>query len=237
MRSPSLNRRSYLQASLGPALSLTSCPADVLAGQDRNTTDQERKKSHTRLVDQPQVKRNFPKDGRSMKVVLVAHCVLNQNARHVDCADFPAMMKLLLTALQDREIGIVQLPCPEMMALGLGRDRDVPALDTIREALELPEAAVRLQPFLDQIIYMIREYQWQGFQIVGILGKNGSPSCGVETTSLKSGFAPGEGIFFRLLRKRLEKEGIQVGIKGVDDHRQQEAIDWLSGQLDKRKVT
>lgn len=237
MSSHSLNRRTYLQASLGPALGFTSCPANVPAGQGQNAAGQERKESQTRLVDQPQVKRNFLKDGRSMKVVLVAHCVLNQNARHVNCADFPAMMKPLLAALQDRDIGIVQLLCPEMMALGLGRDRDVPPLDTIREALELPEAADRLQPFLDQIIYMIREYQWQGFQIVGILGKNGSPSCGVETTSLKSGFAPGEGIFFRLLRKRLEKEGIQIGIKGVDDHRQQEAIDWLSRQMDRGKVT
>jgi predicted secreted protein len=235
VRSPSLNRRTYLQASLSPALGLASCPSNAVQGQESAGALPVRQKGPTRLVDRPQVKRNFHKDGRSLKIILVAHCVLNQNARHVDCADFPAMMKPLLAALQAQEIGIVQLPCPEMMVLGLGRDRDVPPLETIRDALELTESAARLQPFLDQIVYIIKEYRWQGFQILGILGKNGSPACGVETTSLNTGPAPGEGIFIRLLRKRLEKEGLQIGIQGVDDHRQQEAIDWLSDQMAKGK--
>jgi predicted secreted protein len=137
------------------------------------------------------------------------------------------MMKPLLTAFQEKEIGIVQLPCPELMALGLGRGRDVPPLETIREALELPDAHVRLKPFVEQVIYQIKEYQFQGFDVVGILGKNGSPSCGVETTSVESRQAPGEGVFIRLLRERLNAEGLDIGIKGVDDHRQQEAIQWM----------
>ncbi len=182
----------------------------------------------TKLVDEPQVKRNFDKDGRSKKVIFVAHCMLNQNARHVDCADFPATMKPLVAALEQREIGMIQLPCPELMALGLGRDRDVPPLDTIREGLELPEAHARLKPHIDQIIHQIKEYQWQGFHVVGILGKNGSPSCGVETTSYKTGFGPGEGVFVRLLKERLRAEALEIGIKGIDDHRQEEAIDWVS---------
>jgi predicted secreted protein len=226
-----LNRRVFLRASMGTALGLNFLHAQSSAGNENPLAQAEKPSTGTRLVDQPQVKRDFRKDGRSRKVILVAHCVLNQNARHVDCADFPAVMKPLLAALEAREIGIIQMPCPELMALGLGRDRDVPPLDTIREALELPEAATRLKPFLDQIVYQIKEYQWQDFQIIGVLGKNGSPSCGVETTSLKTGFAPGEGIFIRLLRERFGKEGIKLGIKGVDDHRQQEAIDWVSGQI------
>jgi predicted secreted protein len=183
------------------------------------------------LVDPPQIKRDFEKDGRSRKVIFVAHCMLNQNARHVDCADFPAMMGSLLTALQDKEVGIVQMPCPELMALGLGRDRDVPPLDTIREALELSDAHERLAPLIENVIYQIKEYQFQGFEVVGILGKNGSPACGVETTSLPGGQAPGEGVFVALLRKRLHAESLNPGIKGIDDHRQEETIAWVSGRL------
>jgi predicted secreted protein len=185
----------------------------------------------TRLVDQPQVKRDLAKDGRSMKVVFAAHCILNQNARHVECADFPSMMKPLIAAIQEREIGIVQLPCPELMALGLGRDRDVPPLETIREAIELPDARERLEHLVDQVLYQIREYRFQGLKILGILGKNGSPSCGVETTSFKHGPGPGRGVFIRLLTDRLQNENLSVDIKGVDDHRQQESIEWIMRRL------
>jgi predicted secreted protein len=185
----------------------------------------------TRLVDTPQVKRDFTKDGRSMKVLFAAHCILNQNARHVDCADFPSMMKPLMAAIQEKEIGVIQLPCPELMALGLGRDRDVPPLETVREAIDLPDARKRLEPLVEQVLYQIREYRFQGFRIVGILGKNGSPSCGVETTSFKGGPGPGRGTFIKLLMDRLQSENLSIDIKGVDDHRQQESIDWLVKRL------
>jgi predicted secreted protein len=223
-KSKAIGRRTFLRSSVASSIALTGC-------QETANRKSEGSAQKTGLVDKPQVKRNFDKDGRSKKVILTAHCILNQNARHVDCADFPAMMKPLLEALQADEIGIVQLPCPELMALGLGRDRDVPPLDTIREALELPEAHARLKPLIDQVVHQIKEYQFQGFQIVGVLGKNGSPSCGVETTSVKSGQAPGQGVFIRLLRDRLKAEGLDIGIKGVDDHRQEEAVEWVSKRV------
>jgi len=185
----------------------------------------------SKLVDEPQVKRDFNRDGRSKRVIFAAHCILNQNARHVDCADFEAFMKPLLAYLQKEEIGIIQMPCPELMALGLGRDRDVPPLETVREALELPDAHERLSPLIDDIVYQVKEYQFQGFEIVGILGKNGSPACGVETTSLPTGQAPGQGVFVRLLKSRLKAEDLELPVKGVDDHRQEETIAWLTDRL------
>ena len=104
----------------------------------------------TNLVDKAKVECSFDEDGRSKKVIFVAHCMLNQNARHGGSADFPAMMKPLLGALEAKDIGIIQLPCPELIVLGLGRDRVVPPLGTIREALELPESHVRLGLLIDQ---------------------------------------------------------------------------------------
>jgi len=117
------------------------------------------------------------------------------------------------------------------MVLGLGRDRDVAPLETIREGLELPESHVRLGRLIDQVVYQIKEYQGQGFHVVGILGKNGSPTCGVQMGSYRKVFGPGEGVFMRLLRQRLKAEGLDIGIKGIDDHRQQEAIEWVSKRV------
>jgi predicted secreted protein len=216
-----IGRRCFLASSATTSLALLGC--------QRNS--EEPATSDSKLVNDPQVKRDFDKDGRSKKVVLVAHCVMNQNARHVDCADFPAAMKPLLAALHEAELGVIQMPCPELMALGLGRDRDVPPLDTIREALELPDAHARLRPLIDDIVYQIKEYQFQGFEVIGILGKNGSPSCGVETSSFPNGQGPGEGVFVRLLRQRLTEEGLNIEIKGVDDYRQDESIQWVSERV------
>jgi len=223
---PGIVRREFLAASTaGVLVPLTDT---VAAESPKEATAQG---TGTRLVDSPQVKRDFSKDGRSRKVLFVAHCALNQNARHVDCADFPALMKPLLAAVAEREIGIVQLPCPELMVLGMGRDRDVPPLDTIREALELPDAEPRLRRLIDQVVYQLEEYRFQGFTVLGILGKNGSPSCGVETTSFKQGFGPGEGIFFRMLAETLKEKGLPIPIKGIDDHRQEETMKWLDERL------
>jgi len=222
-----IGRRGFLCSSVGSSLALASCQGE----SEEESLRAESNRPNSVLVNKPQVKRDFSKDGRSKKVIFVAHCMLNQNARHVDCADFPAMMGPLLTALRDREVGIIQMPCPELMALGLGRDRDVPPLDTIREALELPDAHERLAPLIENILYQIKEYQFQGFEVVGILGKNGSPACGVETTSLPGGQAPGEGVFVKLLRKRLQAESLNIGIKGIDDHRQEEAIAWILARV------
>jgi len=169
----------------------------------------------------------FDADGRSKKLVFVAHCMLNQNARDAGTAEFPAMMKPLLDALATMNISVVQLPCPELMVLGLGRARDTSPLETIRERLESAESHVRLGCLIDQIVYQIKEYNAQGFRIIGILGKNGSPTCGVRTTRHLTLFDAPEGVFIRLLRQRLKGEGFDICIKGIDDHCQRQATEWI----------
>jgi predicted secreted protein len=127
-----------------------------------------------------------------------------------------------------KDIGIIQLPCPELIVLGLGRDRG--AARTIREALERSDSHLRLARLVDQVVYQIKEYQSQGFHVIGILGKNGSPTCGVRTLRGQV-FGPEEGVFMRLLRQLLEAEGLQIGIKGIDDHCQEETIEWVSKRV------
>jgi predicted secreted protein len=170
----------------------------------------------------------FDKDGRSNKVIFVPHCLLNQNARDMGAADFPAMMKPILEALAAKDIGIIQLPCAELMVLGLERGRDVPPLKTIRARLELPESRAPLLHLVNQVVYQIKEYQVHGFEVVGILGKHGSPTCGVPSSRYENLFGSTEGVFMELLRQRLQAEGFDIGFKGIEDHRQQDAIEWVS---------
>jgi predicted secreted protein len=155
------------------------------------------------------------KDGRSMKLIFVAHCLLNQNARDRAAVEFPDMMKPVLETLVAREIGIIQLPCPELMVPGRTRP-------------SISRSQVRLGRLIADVIYQIKEYQAAGFEGIGILGKSGSPTCGVEKISPSSGFGPpGEGVFIKLLRQRLKAERLEIAVRGIDDHNQQEAVDWV----------
>ena len=70
-------------------------------------------------------------DCRSMKVVLVPHCALNQNSRLARCAELPAGVEELVAGLLKRNIGIIQMPCPELMLIALDREHV-----QIRSALE-----------------------------------------------------------------------------------------------------
>jgi predicted secreted protein len=170
-------------------------------------------------------KRDWSGDVRSGKVVFVAHCVLNQNARIVDAADFPAMHNQLLDYIQQAQIGIIQITCPETYCLGLGRF-------DVRVGLEHPAGMERLQRIIDDLIFTIKEYQFQGMEVVGIIGKEGSPSCGVSQTWYnETGHGPGEGVFIRELKKKLKDNDLDIQVIGVADFKQEETIQWLENKL------
>lgn len=60
-------------------------------------------------------------DGRSKKVIFIAHCLLNQNSISDGTAFYPAAFKEMIGMILDGDIGIVQMPCPELCCLGLDR--------------------------------------------------------------------------------------------------------------------
>ena len=146
-------------------------------------------------------------DGRSKKVIFLAHCLLNQNAISDGTAVYPAAFRELVQLLLDREVGIVQMPCPELCCLGLdrgdvhGAERPVVEENTrIRRAME-------------------KDGPRQKREVLGIVGANRSPNCGVETTSDFDREVEGQGAFMDAIAQRLEAAGISVpmlGLKGSD---------------------
>ena len=170
-------------------------------------------------------KRDWSGDIRSGKIIFIAHCVLNQNVRIVNAADFPAMHDQLLDYIQKAQVGIIQMTCPETYCLGLGRF-------DVRVGLEHPAGMERLQRLIDDLIFTIREYLFQGMEVVGIIGKEGSPSCGVNQTWYNdSGHGDGQGVFIRELKKKLKHNKLDIPVIGVADHKQNEAIEWLEKKL------
>ena len=166
-------------------------------------------------------------DGRSQKVAFLAHCLLNQNAISDGTAVRPAGFPEMLSYRLEHGVGIVQLPCPELRCLGLdrgdpqGAERPVVVENTrIRRAMAQAEPSRRLAQLVEDTMTQLLEYRRYGFQVVGILGANRSPCCGVDTTSQDDQEVPGMGVFLEALSHRLEEVGWQipmVGFRGTDD--------------------
>ena len=167
------------------------------------------------------------RDGRSQKVAFLAHCLLNQNAISDGTAVRPAGFPEMVSYLLEHGVGIVQLPCPELLCLGLdrgdpqGAERPVVVENTrIRRAVTQAQPSRRLAQLVEDTMTQLLEYRRYGFQVVGILGANRSPCCGVDTTSQDDQEVPGMGVFLEALSRRLEEVGWQipmVGFRGTDD--------------------
>lgn len=178
-------------------------------------------------------------DARSKKVVFVSHCLLNQNAISDGTADFPAANREIVSLFLEENVGIVQMPCPELLCLGLDRgdvhggERPVIVENTrIRGALQTPQPTKRLARLVEQVVYQIEEYRKNGFIVVGVVGVNRSPSCGVETTSDRDEEVEGHGVFMAALRKELDARGIpltMIGIKASEPKRAIRSVRWLLG--------
>jgi len=163
-------------------------------------------------------------DARSKSILFVAHCLLNQNSISDGTASYPGSVKEIITLLLKSGIGIVQLPCPELMGLGLDRGNKAggasPIIEEntrIRKALEQKAAVEKINALVGPLVFQISEYQKYGFDICGIVGINRSPSCGVETTSKDNREVAGLGVFMEALRCELEKRGIHLKMVGVKD--------------------
>ena len=65
----------------------------------------------------------LPVDRRSRRFVAVIECILNQNARDLGAACCPAINIELLNLCHEHEVGVMQMPCPEIAALGFKRAR------------------------------------------------------------------------------------------------------------------
>jgi uncharacterized protein YbbK (DUF523 family) len=120
------------------------------------------------------------------------------------------------------ELGIVQMPCPELACLGLDRQAD-PRLDATiesedtRVAARMNEAPARevCERLAAEVAQQVGEYTRHGFEVVGILGINGSPTCGLETNWRDGAEPAGPGVFILALMGRLEAEGLAIPFRGV----------------------
>lgn len=108
---------------------------------------------------------------RKKKLIIVSHCILNQNSVVHPLARAKGAYTAIVEKILKEEIGIIQLPCPEL--LHLGEDRP----PTTRDDYDTTEFRALCKKLLHTVLIQIKEYQRHGYEILGILGINESPTC------------------------------------------------------------
>lgn len=157
------------------------------------------------------------KDKRSGKIAVVAHCILNQNSRVLGLAERPGAITEIVEILIRSEIGIIQMPCPELPYAGIlrrGQTKDQYDNAMFRE---------HCRKIVEEIVDQIREYAKCGIKTKVVVGVDGSPSCGVNETSrgdpckkmAENERVKGSGILIEELYLALRKRKISIPFYGI----------------------
>jgi predicted secreted protein len=111
-----------------------------------------------------------------------------------------------VNALMERGVGIIQMPCPELELFSLDR-RNL----SIRKELAKDSGRAACRAIARKLAWTIKEYRGCGIRVLGIIGKDGSPTCGVNQT-WDTGVVPGMGVFVEELTNELRDQGLSLPI-------------------------
>jgi predicted secreted protein len=192
-------------------------------------------------------------DARGGRVVFLSHCLLNENVRYLGGAGRAGGVGEVAGRYLDAGVGICQMPCPEQRAWGGVLKRRMLLAYGSGGTFRAPLARLMLRPFTRYTrgVYArlaralardIVDYRRSGIEVAGLVGIDGSPSCGVHTTLdlpaavaaltrcpaagldrrtlnediIAANVRPGEGMFIAALRRRLARAGINVPVRAHD---------------------
>lgn len=162
------------------------------------------------------------------RIVLVSHCIMNKYSKVESiCPKNPDIDKLL-SFLMEKKVGIIQLPCPETHMYGLKR------WGHVKDQFDTPFFRDTSQDLLKPIVGQVKDYINNGYELLGIIAIEGSPSCGASKTCIgkewggdfkdikvieekmsKLIYGDGKGVFMEELEKMLNFVEIQPSFFGL----------------------
>jgi predicted secreted protein len=166
---------------------------------------------------------------RNREIVVVCHCILNCNSKVEGLSTFKGVHNVV-KMLIDKDYGIIQLPCPEMIIYGIKRWGHVK--DQFDNSFFRNQCKIILAPYINQF----QNYIENNYSIKGIIAIDGSPSCGYnKTCSSKQWFGElsecrnlldklntleminEKGVFIEELEKLLIESNLDIPIVGLDE--------------------
>ena len=132
------------------------------------------------------------KDERSKRVIFVSHCLLNENTRYLGGAFRRGCVDELVDFFQQEGLGIYQMRCPEQQAWGGVLKRHLSPFYGSKGTILYRLRHVLLPLFLlytcwvyrrlaKEVVKDVEDYLRSGFEVIGIVGVGGSPSCGATS--------------------------------------------------------
>ena len=137
------------------------------------------------------------KDARSKKVAFLAYCLLDQNARAKGLAKYPGPVSEIVKTLTTSGVGIVQMPCPELLYKDLNR------MPHQRNWYDNKEFRSVSRKCAKQVAGLLDKYVKNNYQIVSIIGIEHSPSCAIEASQAIENGDTTKGIFVQELLEEL----------------------------------
>jgi predicted secreted protein len=151
-------------------------------------------------------------------VIFLSHCCLNQNAKVRGIARYPGTIRPLVDLLLESEVGLFQMPCPEMTYLGNMR------WGQVKDQYNNPMFRRHCRQIAQGVVDMAQNYLQCGYQVLGFVMMDGSPVCGLQRTPRpkdadtlwggmawyvpESVYAPGKGNFCEELQEELHQRGL-----------------------------
>jgi len=154
-------------------------------------------------------------DRRSGKVIVVAHCILNQNSRVLGGAHYSAVVNEVVDFLRRHEVGYLQMPCPELTFAGLKRSpKTKPEYDTPNYRRHCRRIAI-------STVRTLKEFVKGNVAVVALLGIKNSPSCNVSNSE------DGTGILMEELLEEIESINIHPATRTIDASKIVTDVEWL----------
>ncbi|MCX7883527.1 MAG: hypothetical protein N2448_00605 [Caloramator sp.] len=135
---------------------------------------------------------------RNKKIILLCHCILNCNSKVEGLSLYKGADEKILKYLIDKGYGIIQLPCPEVTVYGIKR------WGHVKEQLDTPYFRQHCKEIFIPYLNQIKDYIKNGYKIKGIIGIDGSPSCGVSKTCSSSKWGGEVGCEFGIAEKIID---------------------------------
>lgn len=166
---------------------------------------------------------------RSKKIIVVSHCILNANAKVGPLAEYPGVLRSVMDVFIKDGTGIVQLPCPESSYLGINR------WGMCYEQYDNPKFCRHCRKILKTSIDQLEAFSAAGYDILGVIGADGSPNCGVTKipTGLTGGvirdteavetqlknfqYREGMGVFMGIFKDMLSERNISIDFMAIDE--------------------
>lgn len=115
-------------------------------------------------------------------LLAVSHCILNHAAKvqqnEEELAQEYELRSRLLVAALEKDVQLLQLPCPEFIIYGSHR------WGHVKQQFEHPFYKEQCRKLLEPILLQLQEYSNNRdlFDVLGVVSVEGSPNCGYHLT-------------------------------------------------------